>query len=274
MNNDIENSNDNIINRFQRDFDLMWPDFPQKIEDRNFYRKYLNALVDNETFIRASKIAEQMIARAKIKHNRSNKTKQTVLAFLILLLLMGFGVAEYNGIRNYDYAQKPYQHVLLSTAVAALMLFGAGFCWIIYKTHLENDKYDAKPEVFYNRLIVRYFDVLKKMHPELSEKYLQICNQPDMEMARTIYSLLIANMSDADVKKLNAIALSVNWHMRPNRIDTMRDIEDKIKQAIFIIESTLQKHPELQRAVVDAYSCKIPQNFFVVNQSRKNRVRE
>lgn len=274
MNNNVKNSNNDIIDRFQRDFDLMWPDLPQKTEDKNFYRKYLNALVNNETFVRASKIAEQTIARAKIKHDRSNKTKRIVLASLIMFLLMGFGVAEYNGIRNHDYAQKPSQYILLSTTIATVMLVGAGFCWLIYKTHLENDKHDANPEVFYNRLIVRYFDVLKKMYPELSEKYLQICNQPDMEMARTIYSLLIVNMPNAEVKKLNAIALSVNWHMRPNRIDTMRDIEDKIKQAIFIIESTLQKHPELQRAVVDAYSCKIPQNFFVVNQNKKNRARE
>ena len=116
--------------------------------------------------------------------------------------------------------------------------------------------------------------MLKKEYPELSEKYLQICNQPDMEMARTIYSLLIVNMSREDVEKLNTIALSVNWNMCKDRIDTMRNIEEKLKQAISIIESAVQKHPELQKAVVDAYSCKVPQNFFVVNQNKKNRARE
>jgi len=271
MNQDTDND---IINRFQRDFDLMWPDFPQKTADKSFYRKYLSGLVDNETFIRASKFAEQTIAKAKTKRDNKGKVTRYILFSLMIAFFAMVGVSEYKVVKNYDYINKKTQQVIFSVSALVLLLCGMGLCWLVCSSHAKDSQYDEKPEIFYNRLIVRYFDVLKKMYPELSEKYLQICNQPDMEMARTIYSLLIVNMPNAEVKKLNTIALSVNWHMHSNKIDTMRDIEEKLKQAISIIESALQKHPELQKAVVDAYSCKVPQNFFVVNQSKKNRVRE
>lgn len=271
MNQDTDND---IINRFQRDFDLMWPDFPQKTSDKSFYRKYLSGLVNNETFIRASKIAEQTIAKAKIKRDNKGKVTRYILFSLMIAFFATVGVSEYKVVKNYDYINKKTQQVIFSVSALVLLLCGMGLCWLACSSHAKDSQYDEKPEIFYNRLIVRYFDVLKKEYPELSEKYLQICNQPDMEMARTIYSLLIVNMSRGDVEKLNAIALSVNWNMCKDRIDTMHNIEEKLKLAISIIESALQKHPELQKAVVDAYSCKVPQNFFVVNQSKKNRVRE
>ena len=274
MADEVNNSNTEMLQRFKRDEKLMWPKGFQTKQDYKFYTEYLHDLVDNQTFVAASRIAESKITKAKTKHKNKNRITNVILCTLIMSLCAGACVTTYNMPTTYEWPDKE-KRFLWSVLVIATMLFGAGMCVVTNATNIGNttSKYNEKPEVFYNRLIVRYFDVLKKIYPEMSEKYLEICNQPDMEMARAIYSLLIVNMDEEDVEKLNEIALSVNWQLFDDKAQTMQDIEEKIRGGIQIIEKTLTAHPELQTIVKDAYAAKVPTTFFVANVQKRGRGR-
>lgn len=268
------NSNEAIFNRFERDKKLMRPRGFQTKQDYQFYTEYLHKLVDNPTFVSASRMVENKIEKAKSRKQFKERARSTALYIMIMSLFIGAGAATYNLPSEYGLKQTTGQRIAYLSILAFMTLVGACMCAMMKEADDRHIKNIEKPEVFYNRVIVRYFDVLKKMYPsEMSEKYLQICNQPDMEMARAIYSLLIVNMDEADVNKLNEIALSVNWALYENKITTMRDIENKIHQAIKIIEKTLTAHPELQTVVKDAYAANVPTTFFVVNAQKTPRVR-
>lgn len=274
MSDKMKDANAEMLKRFERDDDLMWPTPKARENNRQIYTDYLHKLVDNPTFIAALRMTEKTIAKAKAKHVTKTRITTNVLRAMIIALFAGATIGEYNAITKHEVvADSLPARSLMYTFVFGVMMLAAIPLWSITNDGWRNKEADEKPEVFYNRVIVRYFDVLKKMHPEMSDKYLQICNQPDMEMARAIYSLLIVNMDAKDVKKLNEIALSVNWKMYENQMDTMRDIENKINQATQIIEKTLNAHPELQSALVDAYAAKVPTTFFIVNANNQGRAR-
>ena len=260
----VENSDQDILNRFNRDKELMWPD--DKFQDRALYNSYLRNLVDNPTFIQASRIADKKIAKAKSKQENKNRAAKIVVCVFLMLFFGGAGISGYKMPETYRFEQTQSQHIMFSLYMLAVMLTGVGLSAVIWSAKDNDPKYDERPEVFFNRLVARYFDVLKKMYPELSDKYLKMFNQPDMEMARTIYSLLIVNMSKKDVKKLTDIALSINWRVYNNNseMDNMRDVEEKISRALAIIENTLTMHPELREAVKCSYMGNVPTTFFVV----------
>jgi len=268
------NSNEAIVNRFERDKKLMWPRGFQTKKDYYFYTEYLHKLVDTPTFVSASRMVENKIEKAKSRKQFKERARSTALYIMIMSLFIGAGVATYNAPAEYEIKQTTGQRVAYLSLLVIMTLVGAGLCATMKEADDKYKKLAERPEVFYNRVIVRYFDVLKKMYPsEMSEKYLQICNQPDMEMARAIYSLLIVNTDESDVKKLNEIAVSVNWALYGSEISAMRDIENKINQAIRIIEKTLTAHPELQPIVKDAYMAKVPTTFYIVNKQNTGRAR-
>ena len=275
MSDKANDSNAEMLKRFERDEQLMWPKADVRGKDRFFYSDYLHALVDNPTFVSALRQTEKVLERAKQRHNNKTNITNTVLCALFMALFVGAGIGEYKAIKNFEIVttnSKSAQATLYTCFLAALLLAIIPI-WSVASVNRKNRKYDEQPEVFFNRVIVRYFDVLKKMYPNMSEKYLQICNRPDMEMARAIYSLLIVNMPDADVKKLNEIALSVNWATSNDKMEVMRDIEEKIHAATQIIEKTLNTHPELQTVVADAYMAKVPKTFYIVNAQNQPRSR-
>ena len=270
------NSNAEILQRFERDEKLMWPETPKEnSKERRIYDNYLCELVNNPTFISASRQVEEKIAGAKRRHTNKEKITNFLLRVILIALLAGAGVEGYKTTQNYDNLTKKsiYASSGFHACLLVVLMFAVMSMLMITDTCDKDEKYGKNPEVFYNRLIVRYFDILKQMYPEMSEKYLQICNQPDMEMARAIYSLMIVNMKEADVKKLNEIALSVDCYVNKDNIENMRDIENKICQATQIIEKTLAVHPELQNIIKDSYMAKVPTTFFVVNAKNWGRLR-
>jgi len=272
MSDDSDSMNKDILKRFDRDEELMWPN--KKLQNRQLYSNYLHGLVDNRTFVDASRIVEKGIKNAKNKAKNKNRAAKIVACFFLILFFGGAGISGYRMPETYHFQQTTGQHIAFSLYMLAIALTGVGLSAFICSIKDKDPEYDEQPEVFFNRLIARYFEVLKKMYPEMSDKYLKMFNQPDMEMARAIYSLIIINMPKRDVNKLQDIALSVNWRVYENKIDTMHAVEEQINQALAIIEKTLVKHPELKNAVKDAYMGKIPTTFFVVNKQYSNIERE
>ena len=275
--NNSNDANTEMTNRYKRDKKLMWPTSPETAKDKNFYRQYLSSLVGNQTCMDAMRMAERKINRAQKKRRRADKLKHILTYVFIMSLIIGAITSVYCSTKDnqHDYLNRKEHRVMFSLFAGAFVLFGAGYCWVLSATY-PDDKNNEKPEVFYNRLIVRYFEVLKQKYPDMSEKYLELCNRPDMEMARAIYSLMLVNMPNKYVKKLNELALSCpnpDIHMDMNNPNALYYVEENIRSALSILEDAMREHPELQSVVKDAYACKIPTSFFVVNQSNRSRTR-
>lgn len=249
-----------IIQRLKRDNDLGTPFHKtNKIDAQR--ETFLQSLISSETFGPTNKFNDAKFAEST--RDTLKRFKLFDYSIIALFVICGAGltpVATHGLVQNNKTLNTHKDLSLTAFAtLGALMGFFLGF---FVSVALQQESRDNAIESTYNRLSVRLFDLMRENNPDLDEKILKSCNP---EMARVIHTLLVANMSEQDVKEINAIAMKLAPRLRNITPTTKPSIlincDNEIKDALNIIEQTLILNPQLNDAIMAVYRGKIPTIF-------------
>ena len=135
-----------------------------------------------------------------------------------------------------------------------LVGFGAGLATTVH-SHRMIRKYDV--ERFYNRMAIRLFSVLKKVYPDLQDNALLNYNP---ESSLVITTLLMANMSEEDTKKIQSLAITLSNKDNVEK-DDLQEYEAGINEAFEIVKTALDQDQDLYYSILQVYNGIIPRNF-------------
>ena len=249
-----------ITQRLKRDNDLGMPFHKTNKVDAQ-REAFLQSLISSKAFVQTYKSNDAKFAES----TRDTLKRFTFFDYCIvaLFVICGAGltpVATHGLVQNNKTLNT---HKDLSLAAFATLGTIMGFLLGFFvSVALQQESRDNAIESTYNRLSVRLFDLMRENNPDLDEKILKSCNP---EMARVIHTLLVANMSEQDVKEINAIAMKLAPRLRNISASTKPSIlincDNEIKDALNIIEQTLILNPQLNDAIMGVYRGKIPTIF-------------
>ncbi len=257
----------NIVARFTKDWDLMYPERnPEEINQKR--DAYIADLISKPDFVTTNKANDKRYAEPlkKTLLNFSGKEK-----FLIFLCAFIIGGTSYGVIKSEEKPQsqlttkdKIENAAIVLLAMLIGTLFGTATVAALKRTNRE-----SAIDNFYNRLVIRYFNKLKKIAPNVfTEDIIMNCNP---EMARVITAILMANMPEQDTRKIQEIALSVPFLYSNTDIKTMKIIESDIETALKIIEQNLANNLELGNLVESAYTGYIPTTFILNSELQQTK---
>ena len=262
MSNKTENNKMEL--RFKRDAKLGHPGHTSANQPEA-RKEYIDRLIKNADF-RPTYIQNDARFEESAREIFSHLRKFDIFVIVAMMAILGSigGACKYS---TYNPKTTTAKKVLGSTPYALFgILAGLLFGCVTTVANKRSDR-ESGVESFYNRMIVRLFDVLHKTYPDLDENVLRNCNP---EMARVIQAIMIANMSESDTRTIHNIAMKLYDTTYPNTLTEkeMQDIEKGIKQASIIVLNTLSEHPELNDMVIDAYRGKIPAKFVLPQQAK------
>ena len=147
----------------------------------------------------------------------------------------------------------------------AMIAWGVLSCLICFSVCIggfklidEADRRDRIKDI-YNRLSVRLFDCLKTIHPELDKSMLEKYN---LALSDNITALLIANMNEADTKKLVAIADNLVSKLETQTFDE-NECKTTIDRAMGIIKTALKNNERLYDSIICAYKGWATSTFYL-----------
>lgn len=124
-------------------------------------------------------------------------------------------------------------------------------------------------ENLYNKITVRLFDSMRAMYPDLDENLLKQCNP---EMARVIGTLLMANMSESDTRKLQSvaekIAKNINSMNDKNQISALMQYNRDLASALSVVEHNLITNNQLHDVILSVYRGNMPKTFVFQNDGK------
>lgn len=259
-------------NQLNRDDKLAFP-YNNSDTEPAARAEFIKQLNNSETFVptnkkNAKKTDEPIRATLK-KFNGFDFV--SVAFFGAIVGTLGYSVATANKPQT-KFVQNIFNPSVCSFVLAGLLfglLAGTGNQISLKRANRDNDI-----ESLYARLSVRIFDLMHETYPELDENVLRACNP---EMARVIRALLIANMSDDDVRDINEIAERVaktinNMSSLDKNAQNSAKIQcnNDIKRAMAIVENNIAINQNLYSAIYELYRGKVPAQFvFQSNQNTK-----
>lgn len=253
--------NERLKQKYEKENNLLNPSHVRETPER---AKFLNKYFNNKDFAKtrahnAAKFAEPLVSILK-----KMKTEYVMMALLAVLIgsfsgLHTYSAKEKAGIEN---QQKANIQIALSVLFGTLLGFGAGLATTVHSQRLVR-KYDI--ERFYNRISVRLFNVLKKVYPGLQDNTLINYNP---ELSLLVTTMLMANMSEADTKKIQSLAIVLaNKDNLEN--DEIQEYESGINEAFEIVKTALDKDQDLYYSIVQIYNGVVPKNFNLKAQNTK-----
>ncbi len=254
-------SNESLKQKYEKENNLLNRLHVNKTPER---AKFLNKYFNNKDFAKtrernAAKFAEPLVSILK-----KIKTEYVMMALLAVLVgsfsgLHTYSAKEKAGIEN---QQKANIQIALSVLFGSLLGFGAGLATNVHFYRMVR-KYDI--ERFYNRISVRLFNVLKKVYPDLQDNALLNYNP---ESSLVITTLLMANMSEEDTKKIQSLAIVLaNKDNLEN--DEIQEYESGINEAFEIVKKALDQDQDLYYSILQVYNGIIPRNFNLKTQNTK-----
>lgn len=262
-----------LIDKFSKENDLIYP-LHSSDYDNPVRKEFITNLLHNETFVPTKDKAEEKYKEPLFKIIRNFDKKDYVFAGLIALLCSSVYCGMFSDylFNHKDVAEKKQRitmNLLDLASIVAVVISGMGLSTLSIGS-IKQSNQEVAVDKFYKRLSVRLFSEMKKMHPELKEETLKQCNP---ELARVIYTLLIANMSEKDTQKLWNIANTVSEYrynkLYKGEIGDLKNRDQALQQAMVIIESHLINNPELARVILDVYHGAVPVSFIVKEQNTK-----
>ena len=233
-----------LYDRLNRDEELICPNH-NKEESNTVRDEYIADLIKNQSF--------EPTYKANYEHAKE-PLKKTIHDFswkyylLIAFFGLTFGGFTF-GVLQSDKTHQPTKKKALATV---LMLLGGLGLGVASAISFKQTNRESEIDSFYNRLIIRYFDKLKKENPnDFSEQKLLACNP---EMVRVIRAILMANMSERDTKRLQYVATTTTIANVSSNIDELRRMESDIKYATRILEKSLKENPDLDILLKKAYN--------------------
>lgn len=259
-------------NQLNRDDKLAFP-YNNSDTEPMARAKFIKQLRNSETFVPTnkkndSKTAEPMRATLK-KFNGFDYF--CIAVFGLATGTLGYTMSK-ESTQNTKIVQSRFDSSVIAFGLAGLLI--GLMIGTINQVALNSSNRDNDIESLYARLSVRIFDLMHETYPELDENVLRACNP---EMARVIRALLIANMSDDDVRDINEIAERVaktlnNMSSLDKNAQNSAKIQcnNDIKRAMAIVENNIAINQNLYSAIYELYRGKVPAQFvFQNNQNTK-----
>ena len=218
--------------------------------------KFLNKYFNNKDFIKnrernAAKFKEPLKSILK-------KIKFDYLGIVLLAIVIGSFAGIYTYAKKDDVSIEKQQNKNIKSVfvglVCMLVGFGAGLATTVH-SHRMIRKYDV--ERFYNRMAIRLFSVLKKVYPDLQDNALLNYNP---ESSLVITTLLMANMSDEDTKKIQSLAIALSNKDNVEK-DDLQEYEAGINEAFEIVKKALDQDQDLYYSILQVYNGIVPRNF-------------
>ena len=259
-----------LTKQFERDLALAAP-FQKSDKIHPVRANFMNKLSENTEFSKTNNENKKRFAqptKQTIK-NFGSFEKFIICAFMAMSGIIGYEHA-YTNLGGQETEQTTTNKISISVFMFVSMLFGllvGGTVSVIMK----QESRDTDITNFYNRLVVRLFDILHEEYPDLDENMLKHCNP---EMARVITALMVANMPEKDTHEIQKTAIKFaktlqNQNNR-NKTITFHNCNEEIKNAIAIIEQNLLLNPHLQDTILAVYRGNIPATF-KISQNEKTR---
>ena len=259
-------------NQLNRDDKLAFPYHNTDLEPMA-RAEFIKQLRNSETFVptnkkNAYKTDEPMRATLK-KFNGFDYF--CIAVFGLATGTLGYTMSK-ESTQNTKIVQSRFDSSVIAFGLAGLLI--GLMIGTINQVALNSSNRDNDIESLYARLSVRIFDLMHETYPELDENVLRACNP---EMARVIRALLIANMSDDDVRDINEIAERVaktlnNMPSLDKNAQNSGKIQcnNNIKRAMAIVENNIAINQNLYNAIYELYRGKVPAQFvFESNQNTK-----
>ena len=260
-----------IEKQFERDNNLGMP-FHANGEKDPLREEFIKNLIKSPDFVKT-------IQQNDKKY--SEKPKDTIKRFgafdwfivFAFMAIMGgtsyFYKSEQNTqISDKNQTQKNNIDLILFTTL--MTMFGL-ITGLTTATLIAQETKESNIDKFYNRLSVRLFDSLREIYPDLDENILKSCNP---EMARVVTALIVANISEVEVREIRDIALNFaykfNQFSSNKKSGILLDSNTEIKNALSIIEQCVLTDQNLHDAILSVYRGKIP-SIFTLSQPTKNR---
>ncbi len=254
-----------LKSQFRRDNDFGFPihKSDKNDPDRN---AFITQLVQNKDFVPTytandKKYADSLRNTAKLFSNFDHTIIVIfAVAGIILTPIVSHGILQHNKtIQN-------HKNIAIALFAALGVLVGCGSGFLVAASLNQANKENAIANC-YKRISVRLFDMLHETYPDLDEKVLRACNP---EMSRVISALLIANMSENDVREIQdlAVQFSAKLHelMPKNEAKVLTQCNEILQQVISIIEHNMITNPQLNDTLIAIYRGNIPVHFILKNQ--------
>lgn len=245
--------NERLKQKYEKENNLLNPKHGRETTERT---KFLNKFFNNKDFI---KTRERNAA--KFKESLKSILRKIKLDYVGIALLSIFiggfaGVYTYASKDNAPIEKQQNKNIktVLSVLFGMLVSFGAGLATTVY-SHRMVRKYDV--ERFYNRMSVRLFNVLKKVYPELQNDTLLNYNP---ELSLVVTTLLMANMSEEDTKKIQSLAIALSNKDNLEK-DELQEYESGINEAFEIVKNALNQDQDLYYSILQVYNGIVPKNF-------------
>jgi hypothetical protein len=251
--------------QFERDNDFGNPYHKSGSKSLN-RNAFINKLIQNEDFVPTQKAndkkyADSMRNTAKL----FTSFDYAIIAIFAAASIMLTPVVSYSILQNTKTVRN-HKNIALAAFAALSVLVGCGAGFVV-ATSLNQANKESAVANCYKRISVRLFDMLHETHPDLDEKVLRACNP---EMSRVIKELLIANMSENDVREIEDLSVkfsqTIHELMPNNEAKVLEQCNDILQQVISIIDQNLVTNPQLNDTLIAIYRGNIPVHFILKNQ--------
>lgn len=257
----IKKQDRRLYDRLNRDIKLNYPDHNEK-KPNEVRDAYIKDLMNNQTFEPTHKANYEHAKKPLKKTIKEFSWKHYLLIAFFGLVFGGFTL----GTLEFSAKTPSKKKKALSTAMMFLGGLGLGAASAV--AFKDSDR-EYEIDSFYNRLIIRYFDKLKKKDSKtFSDDVLLNCNP---EMVRVIRAILMANMSERDTKRIQYVATTTTFANAGSNINELRRLESDIKYAMKILEKSLSENPELDALLKKAYNGYIPELFVINSANQKTK---
>ncbi len=256
-----------LIKQFERDNALGYPFHKTDNETAN-RAAFIKQLIANQKFVETYKQNDKKFEESWREILKKMNVLDYIMLISITLCAGGFG---YLASTNTDFQSKTInQHKDVFVVLFTLIGLLAGVIIGLHNnvvTHRINKQSDV--DNFYNRMIVRLFDIMRETYPDLDENMLKQCNP---EMARVITAIMIANMPESDTRTIQDIAIRMMRTLRnmdnKNKIRTLSNCNVELKNALSIVEHNLLTNPTLNEAILSIYRGNVPATFILGNNQK------
>lgn len=269
-----QNENKTMTERFVRDKKIMMADkftILKKWDERRAYRDKINSISEYNDF----KLNKDFrLEQQKKKNEKKLKFQKDFIFMAVFMAFMAAGISTYTYVKQdaptAQFAPNTPKTDKTAAIIVISILMGVIVGGIL--SNVPQKQWSTKnADEFYNRLVVRYFDRIHEQNPNITQNAIETFN-PDL--GRIVYALLNYNLSKRDMAKLDNLALTIASEFDDgNWIDNFADIDDKMNQAIKIVEHALTKNSELRKTINSVYMGQIPTTLFVAKQNRRGMER-
>lgn len=245
------------IRAIQRENELIYYNYWNKSPK---YEEYAYELKTNAEYMQISKQN-----RKRFTLSMKEALKRFSFFECIVIALIGSATCSGGAISvNSEHSNtiKPNKELFQDISLLILLTFLSVCLACFVNIDLIRFEHEESIQSFYNHLVVRCFDRMKIHNKDLDQDVLRdFCPA----MACAISNLMMANMNEADTKRIQKLAEDMFNTKTDSNEEHLKLFDKQLTAAMQIIEKSLMHNPLLYREIMRAYYGKIPSTFVLKN---------